>query len=128
MRILFISALLLFSIVLNSQTVGIFQNTTESLNGYTLIAPLLATDIYLIDNCGEVVNSWTNSNYKPGAIVHLLDDGSLLKTCKLSSGSMIAGGSGGRLEQYSWGDTLIWAYDIDSPTHRQHHDVTVLPN
>lgn len=125
------STILLFlitSILGAQQTVGLFQNDSLSLNGYTLISNTNASDTYLIDNCGEVVNSWTNSSFRAGPVVYLLDDGSLLKTCKLLSGSLIAGGSGGRLERYDWNDSLIWEYDFDSPTERQHHDINVLPN
>lgn len=110
------------------RTVGIIKNDSTSYNGYTLIAPMASKETYLIDNCGDVVNSWRNSNYFPGPVVYLLEDGSILRTCKLTTGSIITGGSGGRLERYNWNDSLIWSYNFDSPVFRQHHDVKVLQN
>ncbi len=112
----------------SQQTVGIFQNDSLSLNGYTLLANLNSTQTYLIDNCGDIVNSWRSSGFIPGPVVYLLEDGSLLRTCKLNTGGFIAGGSGGRLERYSWNDSLMWSYNFNSTTQRQHHDVNVLPN
>lgn len=110
------------------RTVGILLNDSASYNGYTLIAPMASTETFLINNCGELVNSWTKSNYIPGPVVYLLEDGSILRTCKLSTGNIITGGSGGRLERYDWNDSLIWSYNFDAPNFRQHHDVKVLPN
>lgn len=124
-----IASLMLFTIGGFAQrTVGIFQNDSTALNGYTLFAPLNATETFLIDNCGELVNKWSASPYKPGPAVYLLEDGSLLKTGKINTGTIITGGSGGQLERYNWDDSLTWSYTFDGPTFRQHHDITPLPN
>ena len=40
------------------QTIGLFTNTPEAMNGYTLFAPLADKTTYLIDNCGQMVHSW----------------------------------------------------------------------
>lgn len=110
------------------QTVGLFSNDSTSLNGYTLIAPLFSNEVYLIDNCGEVVNEWTSSSYQPAASVYLLEDGSLLKTCNPQTGNFVVGGSGGRLEQYDWNDNLIWSLNYATATYQLHHDIAILPN
>lgn len=104
------------------------MNSPNSLNGYTLLAPISSTETYLLDNCGRIVNVWNSSTYNPGAAVSLLSDGTLLRSCKLLTGNIIAGGSGGRLERYDWNDSLIWSYNIDSPSERQHHDFVHMPN
>lgn len=126
----FLFVISLFALIqLKAQrTVGTLINDSSAFNGYTLFAPLGATSTYLVDNCGYIVNLWNNSTYRPGASVYLLEDGSLLRTCKLLTGSIIAGGSGGRLEKYDWNDNLIWSYNYDSPTHRSHHDIVPLKN
>lgn len=112
----------------SQNTVGTLLNSSLALNGYTLISSVNASDVYLVDNCGFIVNQWRSGIYKPGASVYLLEDGSLLKTGKLTTGNFITGGSGGKLERYDWNDSLIWEYTFDSPTERQHHDVTVMPS
>ena len=127
MRIGITTYLILISIVSWSQSVGTIQNTTESLNGYTLFSPTPSTEAFLIDNCGKVVNNWTSS-YQPGLATYLLNDGSLLRTCKLSNPTFTQGGSGGRIERYDWDGTLMWEFDFSTNLYCHHHDIEYLPN
>lgn len=127
MRIGITSYLILFSILSWAQTVGTIQNTAGSLNGYTLFSPTSSTEAFLIDNCGKVVNNWASS-YQPGLATYLLDDGSLLRTCKLSNPVFTQGGSGGRIERYDWEGTLIWEFNFSTNLYCQHHDIEYLPN
>lgn len=109
------------------QTVGLFLNTEESYNGYTLFAPIQSSTTYLINNCGEQVQSWP-STYKPSHSVYLLENGILLRTGNTTNSSFNAGGTGGIVEMIDWGGTVIWDYSISSTTECQHHDVEYLPN
>ena len=108
----------------SQQTVGLFQNDSLAVNGYTLFSPNLTT--YLIDNCGRVVNTW-QSNYQAGSSVYLLEDGNLMRTARIS-GSFNGGGIGGRLELYSWEGDLLWSYEYANELVHQHHDIEPLPN
>lgn len=124
-RFLPILPILLFSLGLNGQqTVGLFLNDSLSVNGYTLFSPNTST--YLIDNCGEVVNTWT-SLYQAGSSVYLLENGNLLRTNRVA-GSFNGGGVGGRLELRNWGNDLLWSYNYANSEHQQHHDIEILPN
>jgi len=111
----------------SQQTVGLFINDSLSTNGYTLFAPGNNQTTYLIDNCGEVVHTWSSSITPPGVSVYLLENGNLLRTGRIQS-SFNGGGVGGRLEIFNWNDELIWRYDYVSPDHHAHHDVAPLPN
>ncbi|RMG88006.1 MAG: hypothetical protein D6714_01380 [Bacteroidetes bacterium] len=113
-----------FSISYAQQTVGLFQNTPASLNGYTLFSS--NRDTYLIDNCGRVVHKWT-SNYTPGSSVYLLENGNLLRTARIG-GSFSGGGIGGRIELFDWDNNLLWAYNYADTQVHQHHDIEPLPN
>ena len=117
---------LLQGITLAQQTVGLFVNSSESYNGYTLFAPMNDKTTYLIDNCGEVINSW-ESDFLPGASAYLLENGNLLRTAQIPS-NFQAGGIGGRIEIYNWEGDLVWGYDYSSDDYIQHHDVAYLPN
>mgnify|MGYP000029419655 CR=1 FL=1 len=130
MRIIITILIIFYSLIqgYTQQTVGLFSNDSTSYNGYTLIAPLLSNEVYLIDNCGEMVNEWTSSTYRPAASVYLLEDGSLLKTCNPQTGKFVVGGTGGRLEKYDWNDNLTWSFDYASETFQLHHDIALLPN
>ena len=106
-------------------TVGVFTNGESSFDGYTLLAPMPGFETFLINNCGEVVNQWT-SDYRVGLSAYLLDDGSLLRTGQLSSQADPAfsgGGTGGRVERFSWDGELVWAIDWADETKHHHHDI-----
>jgi len=108
-------------------TVGIIQNTNLSFNGYTLFSPGSSMMTYLIDNCGNLVNTW-ESEYRPGEVAYLLENGNLLRACRLASGTFFGGGIGGRIEMHNWEGELLWAYNHISEEYHQHHDLEYLPN
>ena len=125
----FISCLLLClsSILLHGQSVGLFLNTPEAYDGYTLVAPSGATRTHLIDNCGSIINQW-DSEYRTGESAYLLEDGSLLRTCRLQSDFFTGGGIGGRVERFNWEGDLVWSFEIAGDSAHHHHDVAHLPN
>ncbi len=109
------------------QTVGLFEyDIDKSFNGYTLVAPN-TTSAYLIDNCGEWVHRWDTA-YSPGAASYLLENGILLRTCRIP-GTFVGGGFGGRVEMYDWESNLIWGHDfLEDDVFHQHHDIEYMPN
>lgn len=97
-------------------TVGLLYHTESTFEGYTLLAPVESKSTYLINNCGEVVNTWEGSKL-PAYTVYLLEDASLLRV------------SIGLLERFSWSGELIWFADIKNDLDiRNHHDIEPLPN
>jgi len=96
------------------QTVGLFLNTLESFDGYTLLAPKDSKVQYLINNCGEKVHSWT-SQFDSGSS-YLLENGTLLKT------------GGGGAEMIDWDNNVIWNHSVMQSHGRAHHDIEILPN
>lgn len=104
------------------QTVGLFSNTPESFDGYTLFAPIPYTDTYLINNCGEKGHSWA-STHGPALSVYLLEDGTLLRTGRIQ-------GMGGDafVEMIDWDGNVIWSYSPTATHGRYHHDIELLPN
>lgn len=119
---MFFAPLVLFS---QNQTVGLFQYDSSSFEGYTLFSPNEYT--YLIDNCGKLVHSW-QSIYKPGNSVYLLEDGTLLRTCRIQNTTFSGGGSGGRVEKVDWNNNIVWSYNFSNFTYHQHHDIAPMPN
>jgi hypothetical protein len=107
----------------SQQTLGLFTNTPESFNGYTLFGPQDSKETYLIDNCGEKVHSWT-SQYNPGLSSYLLDNGILLRTGRIPG----IGGGSGIIEMIDWSGNVIWSHSVTSTHGRQHHDIELLPN
>lgn len=114
-------------------TVGLLSyDINQAYQGYTLIFPHNQASTFLLNNCGEVVHSWTgDTDMRPGNTAYLRPNGDLYRAVRSSSvtGDAIwAGGGGAVLEIRSWENDLLWSYELNNDTARLHHDFTVLPN
>lgn len=109
----------------SDNTVGVLLNDAASYTGYTLFTAYKNT--YLIDNCGRVVNSWV-SEYERGGALHLLEDGSLLRSGKIDNPDLPYGGIGGIIEKFDWAGNLIWHYVHSDASFSQHHGLYPMPN
>lgn len=107
--------------------IGLIKNTPQAWPGYTLFAPKHNLLTYLIDNEGQIINTWT-SQYEPGQSVYLLENGNLLHCCLVKGRSSIGGGEGGRIEEYDWNGNLVWEYWCSDNNKMMHHDIEPLPN
>jgi len=113
-----------------SRTIGLFVHDDKRASpGYTLLPPKHHGRTYLIDNYGQVINTW-DSRYEPGQSAYLLANGNLLRAAMLpSSGTLgTGGGEGGRIEEYDWSGNLVWEFDYSTSTYSIHHDIRLLPN
>ncbi len=106
---------------------GLLVNAPGACKGYTLIAPTFANDTYLVDMEGRIVQTW-KSDCHPGHSAYLLENGNLFRTGEVRKPSMFGGGSGGRLQEFTWDGKLIWDYTFATDTLLQHHDSIKLPN
>ncbi len=116
----FILVFFCFHFLQAQQTVGLFTNTPEAFDGYTLFSPTVSTTTYLIDNCGELVHSWTGSPMS-GASVYLTEEGHLYRKGKST-------GNPGFLEVLDWNSNILWTYSSSPDYGNQHHDIEILPN
>jgi len=116
-------SLLFFMNSFSQQTMGLFTNTSDAFDGYTLFGPQDSMETYLINNCGEKVHSWT-STYLPGLSSYLLENGVLLRTGRITG----MGGGSGIVEMLDWNSNVIWSHSVSSTYGRQHHDIELLPN
>ncbi len=105
------------------QTLGLFVKDSLSYSGYTLFAPIMSTTTYLIDHYGRVVHTWP-SNYPPGMLAYLLDDGTLLRPGRLGG----AGGAAGKIQMIDWDGAVTWDFNYNDDQALQHHDVEAMPN
>ena len=110
-------------------TVGLQSyDPAQSFDGYTLFSPSRSTLTYLIANDGRLVHSWAGST-RPAFSAYLLDDGSVLRTGRVTDNPTFSGGgSGGLIERIAWDGTLLWSYTYSSPNVLQHHDIEPMPN
>ena len=118
------------SVRAEEKTVGVIvHDEKRAAPGYTLLPPKHNGRTYLIDNLGQVYNTW-DSKYEPGQSAVLLPNGHMLRAAMLpASGSLgTGGGEGGRIEEYDWDGNLVWEFDYVSNTYAIHHDIKMLPN
>ena len=106
----------------------VFINDEKSYPGYTLFCPEFNTKAYLINNSGEVVNSW-KSKYIQGTDCYLLENGNLLRSClpRFNLDLPLLGITG-RIEMFSWKGKLIWEFDYSTEKYCLHHGFEVMPN
>jgi len=118
-------------------TVGVVQyDTTQTQAGYNLFYPLLQKNVYLIDNCGRIVNQWDDMGFVPGSSVELLENGNLLKTSSLFANSpsnippsfIPLPGAGDKIHLKDWDNNTLWEYTIANDKERMHHDFKSMPN
>lgn len=126
-----------FTIKAQQPTVGLMLNTEDAYNGYTLFnaGPTASggfggnSSAYLIDNCGNIVNSW-KSDYNAGLSCYLDDEGNLVRPIQNRESNQMGGpGAGGGIEIQDWEGNIIWFFDYnENNEHLQHHDICPLPN
>ncbi|MDX2362490.1 MAG: aryl-sulfate sulfotransferase [Crocinitomicaceae bacterium] len=96
-------------------TIGLVHHTDSVSSGYTLFSPDDNNNVYLIDNCGKLINEWV-FNELPGITSYLLDNGNLLYAGKDS------------ITIRDWNDNTLWSYATTANGIAQHHDIEPLPN
>lgn len=136
----FISASVILLLSLISQyswaqdnTVGLISFDDDlGVGGYTLIFPERQSDIFLLNNCGEIVHRWEDDpTARPGAVAYLLENGNILRSKYYvddPNSITTSGGAGGIIELVSWENELLWTYNIDDSTQIQHHDIHFTPH
>ena len=133
-QLIILILILIVTVSINAQpTVGLlsYQND-KSFEGYNLIYPHDQPNIYLINNCGEIVHTWTDdNNFRPSETAYLQENGNIVK-CKTPPLSIndifFAGGAGAFIEIRTWDNELLWSFEQNNETLRLHHDIEILPN
>jgi len=131
--------IIIFYIFLSSLT-AIAQNTvglraidnSKTFDGYNLFYPHNNNTVYLIDNCGELVHQWEgDSDYRPGNMVYLQENGDLLKCSRFFNAtldSIWAGGGGELVESLDWEGNVNWSFRLKDEFDRLHHDIAPMLN
>lgn len=128
-----ILTLVTFCIVSNvaaQNTVGLLSyDPSQSYDGYTMIYPHNQPDVFLLNNCGEVVHTWIDSsNFRPGNTAYLTAEGKLIKTKRdatVTDDPIWAGGGGEIIEIRDWDNNLEWSYTLNDSLGRLHHDIAI---
>ena len=134
-KFLVLGSLMIGALLMNAQsrTVGLISyDESQALPGYNLLFPHNQSDVYLLNNCGEIVHTWqSDSGNTPGNSVYLREDGSIVKCSRspVTEGDFIwAGGGGGIVEALDWDGNLLWSFTQNDSLKRLHHDIELMPN
>ena len=96
--------------------------------GYTLIAPLRSTSVFLVDMDGRVAHAWSSEHVNSGPVL-LTDEGHLLRASLVEDNPRFRGGGmGGRLEELGWDGEVLWSWELASAQRTLHHDFKRLPS
>jgi len=131
---LFAAAILISSTAFaQNNTIGLLSyDPNNAFDGYNLMFPHNQPNVYLLNNCGEVVHMWEDEpNFRPGNIAYLREDGSIVKgkrDATVTDDPIWAGGGGEFLEIRDWDNNLIWQFEMNDSIYRLHHDFTLKPN
>lgn len=119
--------------IYSQNTVGLLTyNASQTYQGYTMIFPHNQANVFLLNNCGEVVHTWEDEdNFRPGNTAYLLPNGNMVKTKRddvVTDDAIWAGGGGEFVEIRSWENDLLWSFEMNDTIHRLHHDIEPMPN
>ena len=114
-------------------TVGLISyDVMQAYDGYNLIYPHNQPNVYLLNNCGEVVHVWEDEpNFRPGNTAYITEEGLLYKAkrdASIAGDAIWAGGGGAILEIRDWDNNLIYQFEMNDSLYRLHHDFAVMPN
>ncbi len=114
-------------------TVGLLSyDFSKVYDGYNLLYPHNQSTTYLLNNCGEIVHTWTDTDdVRPGNTAYIMPDGNLIKTKRpadVAGNPIWAGGGGGTLEIRNWDNDLIYTFTQNDDQARLHHDIAPLQN
>jgi len=118
--------------LLAQNTVGLISyDANQSFDGYNLIYPHNQPNVYLLDNCGEIVHTWADEvNWRPSNAAYLTEDGLLYKAKRddiVTGDRFWAGGGGANIEIRDWDNNLVYSFEMNDSINRLHHDFSVTP-
>ena len=113
--------------IIHAQETGLLFTSPQVTDGYVLFSPSRGTTTYLVNNAGEVVNTW-ESSYIPGAASYLRENGNMIRAGSYPTSIFTAGGSGGIIEEFNWDGALVWSYTLANSRRHLHHDFEIMPN
>ncbi|MDP6478888.1 MAG: aryl-sulfate sulfotransferase [Phycisphaerales bacterium] len=102
------------------------HSSGEVYDGYTLYNVLNSSTTYLRDNNGNTIETWTGAD-RPASTPYLLDNGVLLRPCRIDNPTMEGGAVGGRIQKIAMDGQLLWDYTLSTYELQPHHEVISMP-
>ncbi len=96
-------------------------------DGLALFNSVYSRTAKLVNNDGQVVNSWTCAS-TPAYAVYLMPDSTIWRPGQYSGASMRGGVYGGLIERYDWDGDVVQSFLWSDANNQQHHDIHPMPN
>ncbi len=117
---------------LAQNTVGLISyNANKAYDGYNLLYPHDQANVYLLNNCGEIVHIWEDEeHFRPGNSAYLMPNGNLVKTKRnrVIEGPITVSGRAETVEVRDWDNNLIASFFANDSLQRLHHDIALTDN
>ena len=100
-----------------SPTIGLLEIDNELISdGYTLFCPWVSSDCFLINNCGQKVNTWKTDLPFDLTMAYLDNQGFLYV---LNNDVLV---------KYDWNSDRLWTFSSSKFGIEAHHDFQIMPN
>jgi len=115
-------------------TVGLIESDQSLLyDGYTLLYPNFQSNIYLINNCGQVVHEWINNeDYIPYGSAYLLENGNIVYTkyeqIPFTNFFNTFDPNTRYIDMKDWEGNMIYSYQSKDDNILFHHDFYPMEN
>jgi hypothetical protein len=113
------------SVAATSLSLGIAQADVQE--GYVLYSSISSQDTVLIDDDGNVQQTWTGAD-SPASTAYLFQGGTLLRPCRAPDPQLVGASLGGRIQLIDKDNTILWDYLFSDEFNQQHHDICPMPN
>ena len=124
---------IIWSFTIAQNTVGLLQyDPLEVSPGMNLFFPHNQSSTFLMNNCGEVVHTWSMADtMRPGNSVYLLENGLLVRCSRpnnIINDVIWAGGGGQFVDLVDWEGNITARFELNNDSFRLHHDIEPLSN
>ena len=107
---------------------GVTVHTEAAYDGYALLSPVRDKYVYLMDNDGRVIHTWTIDGVDGVQEGHLLEDGRLIVVVYRIGAAPGGIPDSGEIREYTWDGELLWETRFTDLETRQHHAIDIMPN
>ena len=100
-------------LMFGQNTVGVFNHIpSKTSEGYLLLFPDHQSNVFLINNCGEVVHQWEfEENIRSGTVCYLTKDGNLVSSVRdkvIDNDPIWSGGASDKIIVKDWDNNILF--------------------
>ena len=130
--LILLALLLAVPALAQERTVGLMVHTEDAYDGYALFAPIFNENVYLMNNDGRIIHTWTIETDRV-LEAHLLENSHIIIVAlprNETNESLIplTAYPYGSIREYTWDNEFVWEIDLVDTEIYQHHGLDIMPN